>query len=296
MAVNSGHRAKVPGHLTSFPPTMTAHTQNARFGSGKSVRRVEDTELLTGRDRFADNFSLPGQGYLAFLRSPHAHAKIVAIDATAARGMPGVTAVVTGAELAHAGVKPLVQSADFKRANGEPTAAPPQHAMAIDRVRFVGEIVAAVLAETREQARDAAEAIDVRYEALPAVASLADATARNAPLVWPQAAGNVACAAKHGNAEAAMVAIAAATHVVTLDLLNQRVVPSPIEPRAVLASYDAASDRITLRLSCQTPTGVRDELGPEVLGIDKEKIRVVVGDIGGGFGMKTALYCEDLYA
>ncbi|MFO1304078.1 MAG: xanthine dehydrogenase family protein molybdopterin-binding subunit [Burkholderiales bacterium] len=275
---------------------MTAHTQTTRFGSGKAVRRVEDAELLTGRDRFADNFSLPGQGCLAFLRSPHAHARIVSIDAAAARAMPGVAAIVTGATLAQAGVKPLVQSADFKRANGEPTAAPPQYAMATDTVRFVGEIVAAVLAETREQARDAAEAIDVRYETLPAVATLAAASARNAPLVWPQAAGNVACVAKHGNAEAATVAIAAAKHVVSLDLVNQRVVPAPIEPRAVLASYDAATDRITLRLSCQTPTGVRDELGPEVLGLDKERIRVVVGDIGGGFGMKTALYCEDVVA
>jgi carbon-monoxide dehydrogenase large subunit len=102
--------------------------------------------------------------------------------------------------------------------------------------------------------------------------------------------------AKHGNADATMLAIAGATHCVTLDLTNQRVVPAPIEPRATLASYDEANDRITLRLSCQTPTGVRDELAPEVLGLDKEMIRVVVGDVGGGFGMKTALYCEDVVA
>jgi carbon-monoxide dehydrogenase large subunit len=275
---------------------MSAHSMTARFGSGHAVRRVEDDDLLTGRDRFADNFSLPGQAYLAFVRSPHAHARIVSIDAAAAKAMPGVVLIVTGAELAAAGVKPLVQSADFKRANGEPTAAPPQVAMAVDTVRFVGEIVAAVLAETREQARDAAEAIDVRYDALPAVTTIADATAKHAPLVWPDAAGNVACVAKHGNADAAMVAMAGAAHCVTLDLVNQRVIPAPLEPRVTLASYDAASDRITLRLSCQTPTGVRDELGPEVLGIDKEKIRVVVGDVGGGFGMKTALYCEDVVA
>jgi carbon-monoxide dehydrogenase large subunit len=257
---------------------------------------VEDDDLLTGRDRFADNFSLPGQAYLAFVRSPHAHARIVSIDASSARAMPGVVQIVTGAELAAAGVKPLVQSADFKRADGSPTAAPPQVAMAVDTVRFVGEIVAAVLAETREQARDAAETVDVRYDALPAVATIAEATAKNAPLVWPDAPGNVACVAKHGNADAAMVAIAGAAHCVTLELTNQRVIPAPLEPRVILASYDAASERITLRLSCQTPTGVRDELGPEVLGIDKEKIRVVVGDVGGGFGMKTALYCEDVVA
>ena len=123
---------------------MTAHTLTARFGSGKSVRRVEDDDLLTGRDRFADNFSLPGQCHLAFVRSPHAHARILSIDASSAKAMEGVVAIVTGAELAQAGVKPLVQSADFKRANGQPTAAPPQHAMAIDTARFAGEIVAAV--------------------------------------------------------------------------------------------------------------------------------------------------------
>jgi aerobic carbon-monoxide dehydrogenase large subunit len=275
---------------------MTAHSLTARFGSGKSVRRVEDDDLLTGRDRFADNFSLPGQAHLAFVRSPHAHAKILSIDASAASAMPGVVLIVTGAELAQAGVRPLVQSADFKRANGNPTAAPPHHAMAVDTVRYVGEIVAAVLAETREQARDAAEAIDIRYEALPAVVTLADAVAKHAPLVWPEATGNVACVAKHGNADATMLAIAGARHSVTLDLTNQRVIPAPIEPRAVLASYDAANDRITLRLSCQTPTGVRDELAPEVLGLDKEMLRVVVGDVGGGFGMKTSLYGEDVVA
>jgi carbon-monoxide dehydrogenase large subunit len=169
------------------------------------------------------------------VRSPHCAREDLLIDASSAKAMDGVVAIVTGAELAQAGVKPLVQSADFKRADGQPTAAPPQHAMAIDTARFAGEIVAAVLAETREQARDAAEAIDVRYEALPAVVMLADAVAKHAPLVWPEASGNVACAAKHGNADAAMVAIAGATHCVTLDLTNQRVIPAPIEPRATLA-------------------------------------------------------------
>ncbi len=275
---------------------MTTHANNARYGSGKSVRRVEDEALLTGRDRFADNVCLPDQAYLVFVRSPHAHAKLASIDTSAAKAMPGVLAVITGADLAQAGVKPLVQSADFKRPDGSPTAAPPQHAMAIDTARYVGEIVAAVVAGTREQARDAAESVDVRYEPLPMVATLADAVAKNAPLVWAGAPGNVACAARHGNAEAATLAITAAAHVVTLDIDNHRVAPSPIEPRATLAAYDKATDRITLYLTCQTPTGVRDELASEVLGIAPDKIRVVVGDVGGGFGMKTALYCEDVAA
>ncbi|MCC6197953.1 MAG: xanthine dehydrogenase family protein [Burkholderiales bacterium] len=275
---------------------MTAPTPTSRFGSGKAVRRVEDAALLTGAGRFADNFSLPGQGALVFVRSPHAHARILAIDAAAAKAMPGVAAVITGADLVNAGVKPLVQSADFKRGDGKPTAAPPQHALAVDTVRHVGEAVAAVVAETRDQARDAAEALDVRYEPLPQVATIEDAIAKGAALVWPEAHGNIACAARHGNAEATAAAIARAAHVVTLDLVNQRVVAAPIEPRVTLASYDPGSDRITLRIASQTPTGVRDELAGECLGLANDKVRILVGDVGGGFGMKAGLYAEDVVA
>jgi carbon-monoxide dehydrogenase large subunit len=269
---------------------------SARFGSGKSVRRIEDDALLTGRDQFADNFSLPGQATLLFLRSPHPHARIAALDTTAARALPGVLAIVTGADLVQAGVKPLVQSADFKRPDRSPTAAPPQHALAVDAVRFVGEAVAAVVAETREQARDALDAIDVRYEALPMVADLADAIAPGAPLVWPAATGNIACVAQHGKAAVADAAFARAAHVVSLEIVNQRLAPSPIEPRATLASFDPQTRRITLRTSCQTPTGLRDELAAEVLGVPHDQVRVLVGDIGGGFGMKTTLYPEDVVA
>ena len=275
---------------------MTDHTQNTRFGSGKSVRRVEDDSLLTGRDQFADNFSLPGQAHVVFLRSPHAHARIAAIDVTAAKAMAGIVALYTGADLVRAGVKPIVPSTDFRRPDGSPTATPAQHALAVDVVRYVGEAVVAVVAESRSAARDAAEAIDVRYEPLPAVAEIADAIAPGAPLVWPAATGNIACEKRHGNADATAQAIAAAAHVVTLDLVNQRLAPSPIEPRATLASWDAATGRITLRVSCQTPTGLRDELCTDVLSIAPDRMRVLVGDVGGGFGMKTTLYAEDVVA
>jgi len=166
----------------------------------------------------------------------------------------------------------------------------------VDTVRFVGEAVAAVVAETGEQARDALDAIDVRYEPLPMVADIADAIAPGAPLVWPAATGNIACVAQHGKAAAADAAFARAAHVVALDIMNQRLAPSPIEPRATLASFDPQTSRITLRVSCQTPTGLRDELAAEVLGIPNEQVRVLVGDIGGGFGMKTTLYPEDVVA
>ncbi len=273
---------------------MTAESPQARYGSGKSVRRVEDESLLKGAGVFADDVSLPGQTCALFLRSPHPHARIVAVDTAAAAAMPGVVAIVTGADLVAAGVKPLLQSADFRRGDGSPTAAPPQHALAVGTVRFVGEAVAAVIAETREQARDALEAIDVRYEPLPMVADLDDAVAPGAPLVWPAASGNVAVELRHGDAVAATAAFAKAAHVVALDLVNQRVVPCPIEPRATLGSYDPATGRLTLRVSSQTPTGLRDSLCNDVLGMPTDKVRVVVGDVGGGFGMKTTLYPEDV--
>ncbi len=273
---------------------MTAESQYARFGSGKSVRRVEDQSLLTGAGNFADDANLPGQAFVLFLRSPHPHARIAAIDTAAAAKLPGVVAIVTGDDLVRARVKPLPPSADFKRSDGSPTASAPRHALAVGAVRFVGEAVAAVAAESVAQARDAMEAIDVRYEPMPSVVNLGDAVAPGAPLVWPAATGNVASEAHYGDATAAAAAFARAAHVVSLDLVNQRLAPCPIEPRAILASYDAATDRISLRVSNQTPTGLRDSLCAEVLGIALDKVRVQVGDVGGGFGMKTGLYPEDV--
>jgi carbon-monoxide dehydrogenase large subunit len=266
----------------------------ARFGSGQSVLRVEDDRLLAGTGSFADDVSSPHQAHVCFLRSPYPHARILGIDKTAAAALPGVIAIVTGDDLVRARVKPLPSSTDFRRADGSPSASPPRHALAVGTVRFVGEAVAAVIAQTREQARDAAEAIDVRYDTLPMVADPVDAIANGAPLVWPAASGNIAAEIRHGSAAAAAAAFDKAAHVVSLDLVNQRVAPCPIEPRAALASYDAATDRITLRVSCQCPTGLRDDLCNEVLGIPPEKVRVLVGDVGGGFGMKTSLYPEDV--
>ena len=272
----------------------TVSSQLARFGSGKSVRRVEDEALLTGKGRFADDVSAAGEAYVAFLRSPHPHARIAAIDTAAAAALPGVIAVITGDDLVRAGAKPLLLSADFRRADGSPTATPPRHALAVDVVRHVGEAVAAVIAESVAQAQDAVEAIDVRYETLPMVVDLTRAVAAGAPLVWKEATGNIACELRHGDADATAAAFRNAAHVVSLHLVNQRVAPCPIEPRATLATYDAATERLTLTVSCQTPTGLRDELCEAVLGIPKDKVRVLVGDVGGGFGMKTNLYPEDV--
>src|SRR5262249_51478443 len=157
--------------------------------------------------------------------------------------------------------------ADFKRADDSPCASPPRHALAVGTARFVGEAVAAVIADTIAQARDAAEAIAVSYEPLPAVTGLADAMATTAPQLWPQASGNIAGEIRHGDAAATAKAFASAAHIVLLDLVNQRLAPCPLEPRAVLAIHDAKTQRLTLRVSCQTPTGLRDDLCNVVLGI-----------------------------
>ncbi|WP_158922636.1 xanthine dehydrogenase family protein molybdopterin-binding subunit [Acidisphaera sp. S103] len=264
-----------------------------RFGSGREVRRIEDAGLLAGAGRFTDDFTLPGQAHLAFLRSPHAHASIVSIDTTAAAAIPGVRAILTGADLAAANVQPLPVAPIFTRPDGSPGATPLRPALAQGTVRFVGEAVAAVIAETAEQAKDALEAILVDYDEQPVVTELAEATAEGAPLVWPAATGNIAAQMKHGDPAASDAAFAKAAHIVSLDLVNQRLVPTSMEPRCSLASYDRDTERLTLRLSSQMPSGARDTLC-NALGLPTEKVRVVVGDVGGGFGMKTGLYPEDI--
>ncbi len=273
---------------------MTDESIVGRFGSGREVRRIEDAELLVGAGRFVDDVSLPSQAYMRFLRSPHAHARIVSIDAQAAKAMPGVITVLTGADLAVAGVKRIPLAPMFHRPDGSPGASPLRPALAEDTVRFVGEGIAASIAETVDQAKDALKAITVEYEELSLVTGVKEATAEGAPQVWPAATGNIAARMRHGDAALADAAFKSAAHVVTLDLVNQRLAPTPMEPRSVLASYDEASDRLTLRLSSQMPSAARDTLCNDVLGIPPSQVRVVVDDVGGGFGMKTGLYPEDI--
>lgn len=266
----------------------------SRFGSGKSIPRVEDAALLRGEGRFAGNISAPEELHACFVRSPHPHAAIHGIDTAAASGMPGVIRILTGRDLVRAGVKPIPNSADFTRADGTPTATPLHHALAVDTVRFAGEAVAAVIAATPVQARNAAERIEVEYRPRPAVVDARAAIVPGAPSVVAEAPDNIACEARHGNPSAAVAAFDHARHVVAIELVNQRVAPCPIEPRATVATYDNVTGRLTLRVSCQTPSGLRDELCDAVLGIPKADVRVVVGDVGGGFGMKTSLYPEDI--
>ena len=271
---------------------MTTNNPYARFGSGQAVRRIEDEGLLSGRGRYAGDLSAPNLAHLHFLRSPYPHARIASIDVAAARAMPGVLLVVTGADLVAAGVKAMA-GPGFQRADGSPGASAPRRALAHERVRFVGEPVVAVVAQTLEQARDAAEAVQVDYEELPAVTDPAQAMQSGAPVLCDAAPDNVSAEMRHGDAKATAAAFARAAHVVTLDIKNQRVAALTLEPRSALALFDPKDERLTIHLSTQMPTGARETVCT-ALGLEPEQVRVVVGDVGGGFGMKTSAYPEDV--
>ena len=273
--------------------TTTANENHAmRFGSGQAVKRVEDALLLVGKGQFTDNVLVADQAHIAFLRSPYAHARIKAIDVSGATAMPDVLAVYTGAQLAEAGVKAMAPPAGFQRAGGQPPASPPRRALALDTVRFVGEAVVAVVARSREAARDAAEAVMVDYEDLPAVVDPAQAIAAGAPLLCAEAPDNICAEMRHGDAAAAAAAFERAAHVVALDIVNQRLAPAPMEPRSINAQFDG--ERLLVRISSQMPTGVRGSLCEAIPGLTEQNVRVVVGDVGGGFGMKTGIHPEDI--
>ncbi|HEY4372019.1 MAG TPA: xanthine dehydrogenase family protein molybdopterin-binding subunit [Burkholderiales bacterium] len=275
--------------------TLPASSPTSRFGTSQAFNRFEDSRLILGQGRFTDNLKSDAACHVMFMRSPHAHARIVSIDTSVAAAMPGVLKILTGADLVADGLGSLPTVPIFKRADGQPMSVPPRRALAHEFVRFVGEAVVAVMAENRIQAQDAAEAVVIEYDELPSVVDPRDALAEGAPEIWSGAPGNLAAVNRHGNAEATAAAFASAAHVVKLTLINQRVSPNAMEPRATMASFDEASGRITLQVGSQTPTGTRDTLGDAVMKIGKDKVRVLVGDIGGGFGMKTSVYPEDAF-
>ena len=272
-------------------------TATARFGSGQSVKRIEDDKLLKGEGRFTDDIrddsSYPDHLRLCFVRSPYPHATIVSIDKSVALGMPGVVAVYDGADLMAAGVAPMAGPASFKRADGSPAATPARRVLAHERVRFVGEAVAVVAASTMQQARDAAEAIVVEYDELPMVVDLNAAVAPGAPLLTDAAPDNIAAEMHHGNVTATAEAFSRATHVVKLDIMNQRLAALTLEPRSILALVDPTDGRLTVRISSQMPSGVCTALCACLPGLTKEQVRITVGDVGGGFGMKGGIHPED---
>ena len=273
----------------------TAATSDvARFGSGQHVRRIEDPTLITGQGLFTDDQNHPGQCHAVFVRSMYAHANLTAVDVAAARAMPGVVAIYTGADLVAAGVKPMAGPEGFLRPDGTPAASSPRRVLAHERVRYVGEAIAIVVAESLAQARAAAEAVMVDCEELPAVVEPFAAMRPGAPVLCDKAPDNIAAGMRHGDAAKVAAVFASAAHCVSLDIDNQRLAPSPLEPRAINAAPDSASGRVTLRIATQMPSGVRTTMAASLPGLSEDKIRVLVGDVGGGFGMKGGCYPEDL--
>jgi carbon-monoxide dehydrogenase large subunit len=266
---------------------------NLRFGAGLSPKRLEDQRLLTGKGFFIDDKPEDGALWVHVLRSPHAHAKIVSIDTATAKAMPGVEAIYTGADLVAEDVGTLPTLPIFKRPDGSPATFPPRRLLAHEIVRYAGESVVAVVATSRTAAQLAAEEIAVVYEVMPAVVDLATAIEPGAPVVWPAAPDNIAAVISYGDAAKVDAAFAAAKHVVSLDIISQRLIPSALEPRSTIADIDKISGRLTLYVQSQTPASTRDILADAILKRPKDSIRVVVGDIGGGFGQKTSLYPED---
>ncbi|RYY21757.1 MAG: xanthine dehydrogenase family protein molybdopterin-binding subunit [Chitinophagaceae bacterium] len=259
---------------------------------GQSVKRVEDKRFITGKGRYTDDIILPGQTYASFVRSPYAHAKILSIDAEAARSMPGVVAIYTGADVAEVNGVPCGWQVNFK--NGDAMKEPKHALLANNKVRQTGDPVAVVIAETRDQAKDAAQAINVDYEELPAVVNAEEATLPGASLVHDDVPGNVCFDWTFGNPrEEVDQAIAASAHVTSLDFVNQRLVPNALEPRSYISSYDAANERYTLYTSTQAPHLIRLLMSAFVLGIPEHKVRIVGPDVGGGFGSKCFHYTEE---
>ena len=265
-----------------------------KFGIGQPVRRFEDLRLITGQGRYTDDVVLPNMAYAFVLRSPMGHANIKRVDAAAARKMPGVLFVGTGDDVLIDGLGDVPCSTPLTSRDGTPRHDTPRPILAQGKVRHAGQPVALVVAQTLAQARDAAEAIDVDYESLPAVTEAKDALAPSAPQLFDHVPGNLLFDWDNdaGDAKATEAAFARAAHVVNLELINNRVVANSMEPRNAIAEYDPASGRSTLYTATQGPHFVRDTLADAVLKLPKDKVRVITGNVGGGFGMKAFVYPE----
>jgi aerobic carbon-monoxide dehydrogenase large subunit len=275
---------------------MTKSTSTA--GIGRPVARKEDARLLTGQGSFSDDVNLAGQAYAVMVRSPHAHARIRAIDAARALAAPGVIAVLTGADAFADGLKPIphrpiIGPPDIAlgRRDASDKFLSPHRVLPHDKARFVGEAVAMVVADTLGAAKDAAERVRVDFEPLPAVTDTLAATAEDAPRLWDEAASNVCVDAEVGDAAAAAAAFDRARHVVRLETWVQRVTGAPLEPRAAVGDYDATSGRTTLYAGSGGVVRQRHELAA-VLDVPVDRIRVVSGDVGGNFGTRNAFYPE----
>jgi carbon-monoxide dehydrogenase large subunit len=259
-------------------------------GIGAAVRRKEDARFLTGQGTYTDDINRPGQVYAYILRSPHAHAELRGIDTAKAKTAPGVLAVFTGADMQVGGLPCgwLIKSKD-----GSPMAEPPHPVLAQGKVRHIGDPVAVVIAETRAQAKDAAELITVDYKVLPAVVTAEDALKPGAPQLFDNAPNNLCYDWHLGDKAAVDAAFAKAAHVTKLDIVNNRLVPNAMEPRAAIGEYDRGTGEYTLYTTSQNPHVIRLLMGAFVLQLPEHKLRVVAPDVGGGFGSKIYHYAEE---
>jgi carbon-monoxide dehydrogenase large subunit len=263
-------------------------------GMGASVKRREDRRFLLGKGRYTDDITLPGQTWAVFVRSPYAHAAIRSIDASAARSAPGVIAVLTGDDVAADGLGGIPCGWQIKNKDESVMVEPPHPALAQGKVRHAGDPVVMVIAATKAQARDAAQLVEIDYDPLPAVAHLKDAVADGAPQVWDEAKGNLCYDWHLGDAAATDAQFSGAAHVVSIDVVNNRIIPNAIEPRAANGHYETADDRYTLYTTSQNPHLTRLLLGAFTLKVPEHKLRVVAPDVGGGFGSKIFHYAEEL--
>jgi len=276
-----------------FPPSAERDFALQKFGIGQPVRRKEDDRLLRGRGRYTDDVNLPGQAYAWIVRSSHAHGVIEAIDTTAARAMPGVLGLWTGADLARESYGRLNSPLPIKNADGSKMLQTDRPALATDKVRFVGDPVAIVVAETLAQARDAAEAVNVEIAPLPAVTEPEAAAAPGAPRLYDHIPNNTPLHYHSGDTAAVERAFAEAAHIARIDLVNNRVAVVPMEPRVGVAAYDATDGRFTLYAPTQGVAGNRDALAT-LLNVQRDKVRLVTAQVGGSFGMKNASFPEYL--
>ncbi len=265
-------------------------------GIGAAVRRKEDQRFVTGKGHYTDDVSRPGQTYAVFVRSPHAHAKIRKIDTKAAASMPGVLAVLTGAELEADKIGNLICGWMIHSKDGSPMKMAPHPALAHRKVCYVGDPVAVVVGETLAQAEDAAEKVQVDYEVMPAVTDPAKAQGKGAPQIHEVAPNNTIYQWHLGDAKAVDAAFKSAKHVTRLDLVNNRLVPNAIEPRAAIGEYDAGSDSFTLWNTTQNPHVARLVISAFIGMAPEHKLRVIAPDVGGGFGSKIFIYSEEVVA
>ena len=263
-------------------------------GIGARVTRKEDRRFVTGLGRYVDDMVLPGMKHAVFVRSPHAHAKIAGIRTDQARAMPGVIAVLTGPELKADGIGNLICGWMIHSKDGTPMRMGAWSPLAVDRVRYVGEAVAVVVAETRGQARDAAEKVEVDYEELPAVTDAVEALKPGAPQLHPEAEGNLIFDWELGDAKAVDEALASAAHVTRMRIVNNRLIPNAMEPRAALGHYDRAEDHFTLWTTSQNPHVARLVMSAFYNVAPENKLRVIAPDVGGGFGSKIYIYPEEI--